>query len=397
MFVSPMKKDPAPGVGGSPSLLLLFASFLRMGLTAFGGPAMVAYIRKRVVGQKHWLDPDSFHAGVALCQAIPGATVMQLAAYIGLKLRGVRGAMCCYLGFGLPAFLLMLALSMAYSRAHALPAVISVFSGLQAVVVAIVANATVSFGKTALTHWKHGLIALVAAGLFGLKVNPILIVLLAALLGLLLNGRPPASRKAAPTGRMEPTTRPLLFLLLVSGAAFTLLFIFSSDLFRLALLMSKIDLLAFGGGFASVPLMFHEFVEVRAWMDGPTFLNGIVLGQFTPGPIVITATFVGYLVYGFWGAIVATGAIFLPSFLILIGVAPWFDQLRSSPWFTRAIDGILCSFVGLLFSVTIGFALNVTWDWPHLALAAAAFAALFFKVDILWVVLAGTAISAFAF
>jgi chromate transporter len=112
---------------------------------------------------------------------------------------------------------------------------------------------------------------------------------------------------------------------------------------------------------------------------------------------VITATFVGYLVYGFWGAIVASCAIFLPSFLILIGVAPWFDQLRTSPWFTRAIEGILCSFVGLLFSVTVGFALNVHWDWPHLSLAAAAFAALYFRVDILWVVLAGTAISALAF
>lgn len=243
-----MKQDPAPGVNGSPSLLLLFASFLRMGLTAFGGPAMVAYIRKRVVVQKHWLDADSFHAGVALCQAIPGATVMQIAAYIGLKLHGVQGAMCCYLGFGLPAFLLMLALSMAYSHAHALPAVISVFSGLQAVVVAIVANATVAFGKTALTHWKHGLIALVAAGLFGFKVNPVIIVLLAALLGQLLNGRPPAPRKAAHTGRMGPTTRPLLFFLLVSVTAFTLLFIFSNELFQLAVLMSKIDLLAFGGG-----------------------------------------------------------------------------------------------------------------------------------------------------
>jgi len=392
-----LKKDPTSGVGGRPSLLLLFASFLRMGLTAFGGPAMVAYIRKRVVGQRQWLDPDAFHAGVALCQAVPGATAMQMAAYVGLKLRGVPGALCCYLGFGLPAFLFMLALSIGYSRASNLPAVISAFSGLQAVIVAVVANATVSFGRTALTHWKHGLIALVAAGLFGLRVNPALIVLLAALLGLLLNGRPPASLKAAHTGRMEPTARPLLFFLIVSGAAFTLLFIFSSELFQLAILMSKIDLLAFGGGFASVPLMFHEFVDVRAWMDAPTFLNGIVLGQFTPGPIVITATFVGYIVYGFWGAIVATGAIFLPSFLILIGVAPWFDQLRTSPWFTRAIDGILCSFVGLLFSVTIGFALNVHWDWPHLTLAAAAFAALFCKVDILWVVLAGTAISAFAF
>jgi chromate transporter len=97
------------------------------------------------------------------------------------------------------------------------------------------------------------------------------------------------------------------------------------------------------------------------------------------------------------GALVATIAIFLPSFLILVVVAPWFDRVRSSPWFTRAIGGILCSFVGLLLTVTIRFALNVHWDWPHLALAAVAFAALFFKVDILWVVLAGTAVSSLAF
>ncbi len=94
-------------------------------------------------------------------------------------------------------------------------------------------------------------------------------------------------------------------------------------------------------------------------MDGLTFLNGIILGQFTPGPIVITATFVGYLVHGLAGAIVATVAIFLPSFLILVGVAPYFDRLRASPWFAGAISGILFSFVGLLFTVTIRFAWNV--------------------------------------
>ncbi len=104
----------------------------------------------------------------------------------------------------------------------------------------------------------------------------------------------------------------------------------------------RMGITAFGGGFASVPLMFHEIVELRSWMDGPTFLNGIVLGQFTPGPIVITATFVGYLVHGFLGALIATIAIFLPSFLILIGIAPWFDRVRSSPRFTRALLFINC-------------------------------------------------------
>jgi chromate transporter len=396
--VSPCEgKVQAHDAHHDPSLSQLFGSFLRMGITAFGGPAMIAYLRKMAVGQKQWLDGESFQDGVALCQVIPGATVMQMAAYIGLKVRGVRGAIASYIGFGLPAFLLMLALSFAYARTHQLPAVVSVFSGLQAVIVAVVANATLSFGKASLKNWKSVFIGLSAAGLFWLMANPALIILLAALLGMLLNSRQPIARIAPHSSSLPHTTIPLLFLLLVSAGGLALLFLFRKDLFYLAVLMSKIDLIAFGGGFASVPLMFHEIVEVRSWMDAPTFLSGIVLGQFTPGPIVITATFIGYLVQGPLGALIATVAIFLPSFLILVGVAPWFDRVRSSPWFSGAIGGILCSFVGLLLTVTIRFALNVHWDWPHLILGAAALVALVLKVDILWVVLAGTAISAFAF
>lgn len=389
-------RSPAADIT-TPTLLHMFASFLRLGITAFGGPAMMAYVRKMAVEQKKWIDPESFQDGVALCQTIPGATVMQMAAYVGLCVRGVRGAMASYLGFGLPAFVLMLALSVAYARTHSLPAVASVFSGLQAVIVAIVANATISFGKTSLKSWKSVLIALVASGLFGLMANPVLIIMLAALLGIILDGKQPAVRNGVRSGTMRHTTAALLLLVLAAATGLALLYFHERQLFSLALLMAKIDIIAFGGGFGSVPLMFHEIVEARSWMDASTFLNGIVLGQFTPGPIVITSTFVGYLVQGVPGALVATIAIFLPSFLILLGIAPWFDRMRSSPWFARVVGGILCSFVGLLFAVTVRFALNVSWDWPHLALGAAAFVALFLKLDILWVVLAGTAISAFAF
>jgi chromate transporter len=380
-----------------PNLSQLFTSFLRMGITAFGGPAMIAYLRKMAVGKKQWLDGESFQDGVALCQTIPGATVMQMAAYIGLKVRGVRGAVVSYVGFGLPAFLLMMALSFAYARTHELPTVISIFSGLQAAIVAVVANATLSFGRVSLKSWRNGAIALIAAILFGLMANPVLIILLAAFLGMVLNNRQTAARSTSHLSTMPHTTLPLLFFLLASTAALVLLFFFRKELFHLAILMSKIDLIAFGGGFASVPLMFHEIVEVRSWMDAQTLLNGIILGQFTPGPIVITATFVGYLVHGPFGALIATIAIFLPSFLILVGIAPWFDRVRSLPWFSRAIGGILCSFVGLLLSVTIRFALNIRWDLAHVTFAAVAFAALVFKVDILWVVLAGTVLSPFVF
>jgi len=157
--------------------------------------------------------------------------------------------------------------------------------------------------------------------------------------------------------------------------------------------MFRIDLFAFGGGFASVPLMFHEVVQVRSWLDGPTLLNGIVLGQVTPGPIVITATFIGYLLKGPLGGLIATICVFLPSFMIVVGIVPYFDRLRSSPYFKKVITGILCSFVGLLLTVTIRFALNIPWDVPRILLSGAAFIALILKVDILWVVLIGTVIS----
>ena len=380
-----------------PSIGHLFVSFLRLGATAFGGPTMVAYIQKMAVEKKRWLDEGTFRDGVALCQTIPGATAMQTAAYVGLRARGTIGAGASFIGFGLPAFLLMTTLSAVYANTHSLPVVVSAFSGLQAIIVAIVANATISFGKTSLKSWEHVLTAGLAAALFGLGVNPVIVIALAALGGLVIvrhGPLPSHARVDAPAPRHS--ARPLLFLLAAGALWFFLLFLLKRPLFELAALMFRIDLFAFGGGFASVPLMYHEIVGVRHWMDGPTFLNGIVLGQVTPGPIVITATFAGYCLHGLVGAVVATVSVFMPSFLMVVGFVPYFDRLRASPSFNRVIAGILCSFVGLLLAVTFHFAANVQWDILHVILAGAAFAALLLKVDILWVVVIGTSISVFA-
>jgi len=126
-----------------------------------------------------------------------------------------------------------------------------------------------------------------------------------------------------------------------------------------------------------------------------TFLDGIALGQVTPGPIVITATFIGYLLYGLLGAAIATVSIFLPSLLIVVGVAPYFDKLRSLPLFNKAVAGVIASFVGLLLSVTVLFALKIPWDLWRTLLSVAAFVALLLKAEIYWVVLAGVIISIF--
>lgn len=371
---------------------------MRLGITAFGGPSMVAYIRKMTVEKKRWLDAETFNDGVALCQTIPGATAMQTAAYVGLKTRGVVGAGASLIGFGLPAFLLMMTLAALYAHTHNLPVVISAFSGLQAIIVAIIANATLSFGKTTLKDWKTLIIAAVAAILLGLGVNPLVVILLAAVGGFAaIKPKQPNPHHAVSSIQTVSYTKPLLLILSVSAIGFFLLFLFNRTLFNLALLMFRIDLFAFGGGFASVPLMLHEIVEVRHWIDSQTFMNGIVLGQVTPGPIVITATFVGYLLGGPLGGLIATLGIFLPSFGVLVGISPYFDRLRASPAFNKVIGGVLCSFVGLLLAVTINFALNVHWDLPHLLLASSALIALLLKVDILWVVVIGTVISVMVF
>jgi chromate transporter len=379
----------------SPSLASLFFSFLKLGVTAFGGPAMVPYIGKMAVERSRWLDEKTFRDGVALCQTIPGATAMQTTAYVGFRVRGIAGAAVSFIGFSLPAFVLMIGLSAFYARSYTLTPAVAVFNGLQTIVVAIVANAAVSFGKASLKGFRDVFIALLAAGMFGLRMSPIMVIILAGFLGLMLYKGDSLPTLSVSSIRRWSSARPLLILVAVTACAFVLLFLLDRKLFDLAAVMFRIDLFAFGGGFASVPLMYHEIVEVRSWMDAQTFLNGIALGQITPGPIVITATFVGYMIYGLIGAVVATASVFLPSFLILIGAVPYFDRVRNSIYFARAIRAILCSFVGLLLTVTFRFASNIPWDFPRVSLAAGAFVALLFKIEIIWIVLAGTVISVF--
>ena len=354
---------------------------------------MIAYIRRVAVEQKRWLEAPAFDDGVALCQMIPGATAMQTAAYVGLRLRGVRGAAASFIGFGLPAFVCMIVLAALYAEARALPMVVAAFEGLRAVIVALVANATVTFGKTTLKHWWHGVVAGLAAAEFALGGSPFLVVIAAGLLGLWLRNPPPVAAAPDELAHLPHTTKAVAMIVATALAAWLALWFKQRRLAELAGLMARIDVFAFGGGFASVPLMFREVVEVRHWLDARTLLDGIVLGQVTPGPIVITATFIGSCLAGAAGGIAATVGVFLPSFLMVVSVAPYFDRLLASPAINRIVAGVLCSFVGLLVAVSCQFARNVVWTWPHLLLAAAAFVALFLKVDILWVVLVGTGLS----
>lgn len=377
-----------------PTLTTLFLSFLRLGLTAFGGPAMVAYIREMAVARHKWLTEETFKDGVVLCQSIPGATAMQTAAYVGLRSRGILGSLLSFAGFGTPAFILMLVLSSLYARYHAVPKVVSLFNGMQIVVVAIVANATFSFGRSTFKDNKDIVIAIAASILLWVGVSPFIVILVAALVGIIFFRGTNAAPALPKHGYNFKQSSALLIIPLFVLVA---LYLIDSRLLNLAMLMMRIDLFAFGGGFASLPLMLHEIVNVRGWMDNKTFMDGIALGQVTPGPIVITSTFVGYMTHGVAGAFVATVAIFTPSFLIVIAITPIMDRLKNSAYFYRSTRGILISFVGLLLFVTVKFALAVPWDILRVSLACAAFAALVRKIDILYVVLTAALVSLIIF
>jgi chromate transporter len=296
-----------------PSLQNLFLSFLRLGLTAFGGPAMVVHIKEMSVTRRKWLDEEKFKDGIVLCQTIPGATAMQTAAYVGFRARGIKGALASFVGFGLPAFLLMLILSSLYARYHEIPGIISLFNGLQVVVVAIVANATFSFGRATFKGYEDIFLAIAASILLWAEISPFIVILGAALTGAIFARR----ADAVPSLTTTPYNfRQLSAFMPIPIVMLAALYLINSGLFTLAVLMMRIDLFAFGGGFASIPLMLHEIVDVRGWMDNKTFMDGIALGQVTPGPIVITSAFVGYLTHGTAGAFVATIAIFTPSLLM---------------------------------------------------------------------------------
>jgi chromate transporter len=186
----------------------------------------------------------------------------------------------------------------------------------------------------------------------------------------------------------------MVVVVLIAAALLAALLLLNRRVFDVAALMLRVDVLAFGGGFASVPLMLHWVAEVNQWMSTRSFMDGIAMGQVTPGPIVITATFVGYHVAGITGAVAATISVFFPSFVLLVLVVPRFDRLKHSRLFQKAMRGILASFIGLLLSATVRFAMAASWSPASVAISCLALTALMFDVGVAWVVLPGAALSA---
>lgn len=369
------------------SLFLLFRAFFRIGLTAFGGPAMIPHIRKLVVEAKGWLTEADFKTGLAVCQAIPGATVVQLAAYVGLRRRGLAGAVVAFAAFASPAFLLITALSALYFRYQDLPRLLTAFDGLKALVVAIVLGAALDFVIKYVRETQDKILALGAALAFTAQIHPVLILICVAAAGVCIlpppATMPPKPAQGASLGQALRFTGYL-------ALGYALLRLLRPELFRLAGVMMGIDLVAFGGGFAALPVMLHEVVIRMGWMSQAMFMDGIALGQITPGPIVLTSAFVGFAQAGLAGAVAGALGIFTPSLLLLVWTVPVCDRLLGSRLFHKALRASLGTLGGLMTAVAASLGAAQNWRPASAVLALAAFIALRRGVDVLWVVLGGT-------
>jgi chromate transporter len=258
-------------------------------------------------------------------------------------------------------------------------------------------NATYAFGKTSLKDHKDAGLAIISAGLLWIGVNPFLVVLGAALLGILVFKGESAVLSSTERGTALFHMKHILFFIITLLLGFVFLFFFSIELLQLSGVMFKVNIFAFGGGYSALPLMLHEVVNVKGWMSNKTFMDGIALGQVTPGPIIITSTFVGYLVDGLPGAMVSTLSSFASSFFVLIVAVPFFEKLRTSKYFFSITRGVLVTFVGLLLYVSVNFSLTIHWNAIKIIFALLTLFALFKKIDILYVVLAGVPISILLF
>jgi chromate transporter len=375
-------------------------SFLHLGVTAYGGLAMVEPIRQRVVVEKNWLSQQEFLDGLALCQLVPGATVVQLATYIGYRLRQTAGALAAAGAFILPAFLLMLGLSYLYFSYGNLPWVKMVSRGFSAVVIALLVQALWRLTPTIRRHWLDTAIALVALAAFWFKANYLLVFLAAGGLRLALGLRWAPEKGLGPATPADFVLNPGPIIIRAASAATAMalgvwgLMYWDQTLGLMSWIFIKISVVAFGGGYVMIPILQWDMVDHLKWLTLQQFLDGILLGFVTPGPILITATFVGYWLKGVIGALVATVAIFLPPILIVIFLTPFYQRIKEGQWMRPIIQGILSALIGMLVLVTVQMGRASLVDWQSWVIMAGAGVALIgFRVNLLWVALIAAGVS----
>lgn len=395
-----------------PSLIKFAKTVLYIGATGYGGPAILAQMKKRLVHENAWVDEEDFMNTLSLAQILPGATGVSLLGYLGYKLKGVWGWIIGAFLYILPAFLSTTILAQLYFTYHNLNIVQKLFAGLGALVVALLINAIFQlgksvFGKADKRDYKGVIIALTS---FLLAVfthmNIVYVILLSGFLGFVFyyftrefeGLRENQSHISDSVIRGRILNKDIVYLLLSLTLATVLLWLTNSIYWSLFSTFAQIGAIAFGGGFTTIPLIQHIVVDGHQWLSLTEFRDGIAIGQITPGPVFITAAFIGYKVIGWLGALVATIAIFLPSLLFMVILGKFHEQIKHQKVVRVVIKGFLAGFIGIVASVALQFGEKSLINWQTWVIfLMSLFVIIKLKKDVIWVILGTIAVSLLVF
>jgi chromate transporter len=384
------KKAAAP----FPSLLSLFLDFLKIGATAFGGfMALISVVQHQIVERRKLLSHSEMLDGISLATVLPGPVAVNVVAYAGYRLRGPLGALVSAVGVVLPAFALIVALSDAYFRWGQIPAVNRLFLGFVPAVTAIILHAAWGMARKSKLGLPELIIGIAACLLLIYKggfYTTLTIVAGSGVLGWLLFSRAlPAIAASTDAPNSNARKRNQARLLAVDGPLLaTAILAFDAGIgAKLFLTLAGMSVLLFGGGFVFIPLMEQIIVQQQGWLTHQEFIDAIALGQVTPGPILISAAFIGYKLMGLAGATIATVAIFLPPAVLMVFSAKLLARARGSVTVQAVLRGIRAAVIGMIVTAAWSIGITAVMGWQSAAIFLAAYAALWrLRVDVAWII-----------
>ena len=346
--------------------------YLRLGLVGFGGPvALVGQMERELVAERKWLTRDEMREGIAVCQSLPGPLAIQVGIWISYIRGGFWGAWAGGWAFILPNFVIVTVLGALYVHWGGLSAVKAIFYGVSPAVIALILHSCYRLTKLGMKDWLEWALAAAAFVItVAVRAEVALLFIACGIIGVLYYGSLFRGRKAASTTSSLLATAPLVAAGVSPGSLGAML----GKLFAFFL---KAGSLTFGSGLVIVPFLEKGLVQQTGWLTERDFLVAVAMGMISPGPVVITATFVGYLVAGFWGAVVATVGIFLPSFLLILIVAPILMRYRANPNVQGFIKGAYAAAIGTILGACVLLGKIAIGDWLTALVALGSLVVLF--------------------
>jgi chromate transporter len=360
----------------------VIALFLRLGFTAFGGPAAhIAIMRDEVVRRRRWVDDQTFLDLLGATNLIPGPNSTEMTIHLGYMRAGWPGLIAGGTCFVLPAMLMVIGLGWVYQRYGTTPEVGWLLYGIKPVVIGLILNALWVLGRRAVKGWLTAVVGAVVLGLYFLGYNEIALMFAGGVVVMLASNLH-RLRKMPLGAALLPAMGLATPLAAASASGFSLPLLFVTCL--------KIGAVLYGSGYVLLAFLRADFVTRLGWLTDQQLLDAIAVGQVTPGPLFTSATFIGYMLGGVQGALLATLGIFLPSFVFVAISNPFVPRLRRSPWFGGLLDGVNVASLALMAAVTLQVARASVVDWITALVGIAATVLLLrFKVNSTWLVLAG--------